>query len=835
MASLSGWKSLLDNTLLNVSSACLFRLNSVILILLLRSNIERNPGPVKFISVNCRGLSSKVKLLSTIGKLRKECLKNDEAIIFLQETHLDDVELISNSWEGTVVIRSFFSSSQRGTIIILKGNFKVVALEIDPDGRYCMINATNNQIPEFNSLTLVNIYAPNNHRDSMIFFSRMFEALARFNESYQDPEIIIAGDFNFVFDEEVDCQNRNVTNDEKRLAEQVSRKLYDMELWDMVQASQDPCNYTWRRESIRSRIDYVFASNLIASKVSKLHNKWQLIKTDHAAIIMDLEQAKTSRSGRSYPKLSFNDIKEVEDRNFISGIIKEALENCLDEWNPHDRLEYVKLMIRSGVLSIRARRNVEISELDQLKAELNSIEQSPLLTEQDLMSASELNLKIGKTEEYVEEQLRIKSGIKWREEGERSTKYFLNLANSKARSNIMQGGFIDASGTLLTDSKDITNHAKCFYSELYSEKPVVIGNNFFNNCPNLDADESDTIGYPITVAELRNTLKSCKDLTPGLDGIPYSFYKVYADFLLPLVIDSWNYGLETGTLAPSHRQSCITVIPKAGKDPRLIKNWRPITVASCDLKIITKALSLRVAKVLPSVIYNSQMAYVPGRDINFNNRLLSFALEQGQNDNNMIISFDAEKAFDSVSHEYLRKTLEKYKFPNLFIRYFNLIYNDNSSVVQVNGHLSNPFPLGRGVKQGDALSCSLFILAVDPMIRNIEANNKIDSIYIKHSQVRLKTLAYADDIAVLTKDNGSIQEVFGEYERLFNCSGLRLNADKTEILRLSSNQGSNIEVQYLDKNISLEPAETIKICGNHLHLDQNIRYNLNITSKIKSL
>ena len=77
--------------------------------------------------------------------------------------------------------------------------------------------------------------------------------------------------------------------------------------------------------------------------------------------------------------------------------------------------------------------------------------------------------------------------------------------------------------------------------------------------------------------------------------------------------------------------------------------------------------------------------------------------------------------------------------------------------------------------------------------------------------------------------------MFGEYERLFNCSGLRLNADKTEILRLSSNQGSNIEVQYLDKNISLEPAETIKICGNHLHLDQNIRYDLNITSKIKSL
>ena len=95
-------------------------------------------------------------------------------------------------------------------------------------------------------------------------------------------------------------------------------------------------------------------------------------------------------------------------------------------------------------------------------------------------------------------------------------------------------------------------------------------------------------------------------------------------------------------------------------------------MASCDLKIITKSLSQRMAKVLPSIIFESQMAYVPGRDISFNNRILSYIIENVENnDNEMIISFDAEKAFDSVSHAYLKEILLRYNFPKSFIDFFS--------------------------------------------------------------------------------------------------------------------------------------------------------------------
>ena len=246
-----------------------------------------------------------------------------------------------------------------------------------------------------------------------------------------------------------------------------------------------------------------------------------------------------------------------------------------------------------------------------------------------------------------------------------------------------------------------------------------------------------------------------------------------------------------------------------------------------------------MATVLPSIIYDTQMAYVPGRDISFNNRILSYITENMSHMENKIVSFDAEKAFDSVSHEYLLNTLMMYGFPESFITFFNLIYRNNTAVVQVNGHLSSAFDIKRGVKQGDALSCSLFILAMDPLIRNIEANRNIIPLTLGNgiNQISVKTLAYADDIAVVTNDVNSIKETFKEYERLYWASGLKLNADKTEILDLAVNRDPDevIRISYLNEDVCLNYSNCIKICGNHLLTDKSERYKLNVTARIDAL
>ena len=146
-------------------------------------------------------------------------------------------------------------------------------------------------------------------------------------------------------------------------------------------------------------------------------------------------------------------------------------------------------------------------------------------------------------------------------------------------------------------------------------------------------------------AKLKEALKTCVDSAPGLDGIPYSYYGMFSDILLTRVLESWNYALISGNLAKSHQQSCISLLPKRGKDLSMLGNWRPISLSSCDLKIITKAYANRMKVVLPSILCEAQAAYCPGRDISFNNRMLKYAQSYAtaQNEDCCVVSLDAQK------------------------------------------------------------------------------------------------------------------------------------------------------------------------------------------------
>jgi len=319
------------------------------------------------------------------------------------------------------------------------------------------------------------------------------------------------------------------------------------------------------------------------------------------------------------------------------------------------------MTLRSTVLEIRQRKRKELAELDDMKVKLNSLMNEVNPSVEIVKEIDKLGSTIYQLEEQTEQKLMLMAGIKWREEGERSSKFFLNQTKVRSQQSASPV-FINEHDEVLTDREDILSHGKDFYSKLYSASKNSAHDDqaFYNNCPKLNDRDASVLDNPLTISELEETLKGCRDSCPGLDGIPYSYYKMYSDLLLPITLDSWNYGLVTGTLAPSHTRSCITIIPKAGKDSRFIKNWRPITVSACDIKIITKTLALRMAKAMNEIISTNQMAYVPGRDINFNNRILSYIIDNSDFFSlYSILSFDAEKAFDSVDHEYIRNALRE--------------------------------------------------------------------------------------------------------------------------------------------------------------------------------
>jgi hypothetical protein len=137
----------------------------------------------------------------------------------------------------------------------------------------------------------------------------------------------------------------------------------------------------------------------------------------------------------------------------------------------------------------------------------------------------------------------------------------------------------------------------------------------------------------------------------------------------------------------------------------------------------------------------------------------------------------------------------------------------------INGRIGTGYNISNGVKQGDALSCSLFVLAIEPVLRNMMANENITPLNSPRIEyIWPKVLGYADDLTIITSNNNRcIEEVFAEYGLFTKASGLKLNADKTEIFTI---QGRNhvpdvgqLTIRYINQQYLLNRLDTIKING----------------------
>ena len=326
---------------------------------------------------------------------------------------------------------------------------------------------------------------------------------------------------------------------------------------------------------------------------------------------------------------------------------------------------------------------------------------------------------------------------------------------------------------------------------------------------------------------MRLTLDTCEDSSPGPDGIPYSYLKALWHTFGGLIANAWNYSQRTGKLAPSHKSSFLKLIPKAGKELKELKNWRPITLSNCDHKLITKTYAKRMSDNVATKIKERQTAYLKGRMINDNIRSIVMAIELSNLEkeiDGLLVSLDAKKAFDSVEHSYIEECLKRFGLED-FVPIFKILYNELKSDILINGKVVNGFNICRGVKQGDALSCILFIMCMEPLLRNIEANPRIESIDSRMLNEKLpKVYAYADDVNGMIKNcPNSLQALFDEYEKLTDLSGLELNAEKTEIMRINADQQRSVSrrVQYRNQEYEIETQSKTKING--IIFQQNVR------------
>ena len=107
----------------------------------------------------------------------------------------------------------------------------------------------------------------------------------------------------------------------------------------------------------------------------------------------------------------------------------------------------------------------------------------------------------------------------------------------------------------------------------------------------------------------------------------------------------------------------------------------------------------------------------------------------------MIISLDAEKAFDKIQHPFMIKVLERSGITATYLNIVKAIYSKSTANIKLNGENLNMIPLKSGTRQGCPLSPYLFNIVLEVLARAIRQQKEIKRIQIRKEEVKFSLFA----------------------------------------------------------------------------------------------
>lgn len=305
-----------------------------------------------------------------------------------------------------------------------------------------------------------------------------------------------------------------------------------------------------------------------------------------------------------------------------------------------------------------------------------------------------------------------------------------------------------------------------------------------DECPSLAINmlAVDPLDEPFSINELNSVLKYVQDSSPGLDGFPYSFYKMSGQhsrqFLLNLINTCFNFGY----IPDAWKSQLIIPILKPGKSPDNPDHYRPIALSPVIGKILEHLIKNRLEWYVESkgMIADSQFGFRKGFSTldSIGTFISDTRIAFSENQSVVACFLDISSAYDNVLLSVLRSKLRELSVPVKIQRCICNFLAGRTVSVHIPGDLVHTSRLlWRGLPQGSVLSPLLYNIYTSDLHRSLNIGCHI--------------LQYADDLCIYTAvpsivDAGiSMQISLNSLNHWLSAHGLQLSASKSSVVVFS--------------------------------------------------
>ena len=288
-----------------------------------------------------------------------------------------------------------------------------------------------------------------------------------------------------------------------------------------------------------------------------------------------------------------------------------------------------------------------------------------------------------------------------------------------------------------------------------------------------EARHTDGLTRPFTEDEVWQRLRSASNTAPGPDGLRYVAWRAL-DPGARLLTLAYNV-CKSHRRVPAEWGRSNTVLIHKGGDTDDPSCWRPIALISTIAKVYSGLWADRLSRWAEGedLLSPGQKGFRHYDGVLEHNFILQSALTDCRRraGGELHVCFvDLTNAFGSLSHSYLWEVLARLGLEPEVLLALQSIYDGTTTVYTTAQGTSEPAPVVRGVRQGCPLSGILFAAAMEPLVR---ALNGVDGV---------EALAFADDVALLCRDQPALESALSALEDVCGWCGLQPNPRKSGLL-----------------------------------------------------